>query len=102
MDSGSNGLTAAELSGSLAELQRARAFDTASHERLMATFAALQGDRHLPEPDQRALFSADPDLHVLLAEGLTGPLYDAAGAASATKIQARALRAGLLNEQRRL
>jgi hypothetical protein len=95
MDSGSGGLVTAG-----AALQRTRAFDRASHERLLATFAALQGEQHLPAHDTRALFSADPDLHVLLAEGLSGPLYEAADHATDALAQARAIQADLLNESR--
>ncbi len=85
----------------IADLQQARAFDKPSHDRLMATVAALQGARLLPKPDQRILFSALPDLHVLLAEGLSGPMYGQAPARLGANAQARGIRDLLLTELQR-
>jgi hypothetical protein len=60
-----------------ADLQRTRAFDRVSHEKLLATFEALKAAGHLPEHNARALYSAEPDTHVLLADPGWGPARDA-------------------------
>ena len=51
----------------IADLQRLRAFDQPSHDRLMARVTALQQAGLLPQHNQRSLFSALPDLQLLLA-----------------------------------
>ncbi|HUB15227.1 MAG TPA: hypothetical protein VMB34_24975 [Acetobacteraceae bacterium] len=57
----------------IADLQRLRAFDRVSHDRLMARVAALQQAGLLPQPNQRLLFSALPDLQLLLAGDAASP-----------------------------
>ncbi|HEY1932105.1 MAG TPA: hypothetical protein VGG99_08850 [Acetobacteraceae bacterium] len=59
------------------DLQRTRAFDRVSHEKLLATFEALKAAGHLPEHNARALYSTEPDLHVLLADPGWRPTRDA-------------------------
>ena len=93
MHNGSN-----DVAGTIADLQRVRAFDQPSHDRLMATVAALQGAMLLPKPDQRILFSAVPDLHVLLAEGLGSVAYGQASISLGANAQARSIRDRLQTE----
>jgi len=51
-----------------AALESVRAFDKPSHDSLMSTVSALQAEGHLPKHNERTIFSADPDMHVLLNE----------------------------------
>jgi hypothetical protein len=95
VDDGSDRLTMSGLA-----LQQMRAFDAAATDRLLATVSALQQASYLPRHDPRTTFSADPDLHVLLAEGLGGGLSDQARAEAPTKTQAKAIRTGLRRRQR--
>jgi hypothetical protein len=86
----------------IADLQRLRAFDQPSHDRLMATVAALQDAGLLPQPDQRALFSSFPDLAALMAEAGGSLMYGQVAIGLDATAQARSIRDKLQIELRRV
>lgn len=75
-----------------ADLERLRAFDKPSHDRLLATVAALQSDGLLPMPDQSILFSAKPDLPALLGQAADSLVYEQPAIGLGATAQVRIIR----------